>query len=297
MIGSVSRGCCRSAMENGSLPTSSHSLRRHDSQCRSTIRFWRCSVWRLTTGRVLDATCIAVTGSTGKTTAKDMIGTALSGSARTFATEGNFNTEIGLPLTILGSPDTVEILILEMGMRGLGQIELLCSIARPDMGVITNVNDTHIELLGSRERIALAKSELVDAIPPDGGIVLNGDDPLVASMAGRCRGRVLTVGLGEHCDLVACNLKSRGVDGIQFSVRGREQVDQVRVALPGMHNVYNALLALGVCHLVGYPAELAAERFETFTGSAMRMSIRTTAPGITVMTILTTLHLRQCKPL
>jgi UDP-N-acetylmuramoyl-tripeptide--D-alanyl-D-alanine ligase len=231
----------------------------------------------------LDATCIAVTGSTGKTTAKDMIGTALSGSARTFATEGNFNTEIGLPLTILGSPDTVEILILEMGMRGLGQIELLCSIARPDMGVITNVNDTHIELLGSRERIALAKSELVDAIPPDGGIVLNGDDPLVASMAGRCRGRVLTVGLGEHCDLVACNLKSRGVDGIQFSVRGREQVDQVRVALPGMHNVYNALLALGVCHLVGYPAELAAERFETFTGSAMRMSIRTTASGITVI--------------
>ena len=231
----------------------------------------------------LNATCVAVTGSTGKTTAKDMISTALSSSAHTFATRGNLNTEIGLPLSILASPETVEILILEMGMRGLGQIELLCNIARPDIGVVTNVNDTHIELLGSRERIAMAKSELVAAIPPDGGVVLNGDDPLVASMADRCKGRVVTVGLGEHCDLAACDLQSRGADGIQFSVRGREHIDDVQVSQPGMHNVYNALLALGVCHLMGYSAESAAKRFATFSGSAMRMKITTTESGITVI--------------
>jgi len=231
----------------------------------------------------LNVTCVAVTGSTGKTTAKDMISTALSGSARAFATEGNLNTEIGQPLTILRCPETAEILVVEMGMRGLGQIELLCNIARPDIGVVTNVNDTHIELLGSRERIAMAKSELVTAIPPDGGAVLNGDDPLVAPMADRCRGRVLIVGLDEQCDLIACDLQSRGADGIQFSVRGREHIDDIRVSLPGTHNVYNALYAIGVCHLIGYSAESAARRFETFSGSKMRMSIKTTASQVTII--------------
>jgi UDP-N-acetylmuramoyl-tripeptide--D-alanyl-D-alanine ligase len=231
----------------------------------------------------LNAACIAVTGSTGKTTAKDMISAALSDSAHTVATEGSLNNEIGLPLTILRAPETVEILVVEMGMRGLGQIDSLCSIARPDVGVVTNVNDTHIELLGSRERIALAKSELVAAIPDTGGAVLNGDDPLVVSMAGKCRGRVITVGLGPQCDLVACDLHSRGADGIQFSVRGREHIDDVRVGLPGMHNVYNALFAIGVCHLIGFSAESAARRFEAFSGSAMRMTVRTTASRITVI--------------
>lgn len=132
--------------------------------------------------QTLEATCIAITGSTGKTTTKDMVRTALSGFVQTVSTEGNQNNEIGLPLTVLKATDTTRVLVVEMGMRGLGQIEELSRIASPDIGVVTNVNDTHIELLGSRERIAEAKSELVDAIPEAGGVVLNGDDPLVLAM-------------------------------------------------------------------------------------------------------------------
>lgn len=231
----------------------------------------------------LKVTCIAVTGSTGKTTVKDMIQSVLSAFALTVATEGNFNNEIGLPLTILQATDDTRALVLEMGMRGLGQIEALSRIAEPDIGVITNVNDTHIELLGSRRRTAQAKSELVEAIPETGGVVLNGDDPLVLAMASKCRGRVVTVGLSDHCDIRATDVRSMGPSGIAFRICGSQPLGEVKIGVPGVHNVHNALLALGVCKLLGYPLEKASVRLEDPSRSAMRTDIRPTRKGITVI--------------
>lgn len=233
--------------------------------------------------RTLQVKCVAVTGSTGKTTVKDMIRAVLSAFVRTVATEGNLNNEIGLPLTVLRAADDTQVLVVEMGMRGLGQIEALCRIAEPDIGVVTNVNDTHIELLGSREQIARAKQELVEAIPESGGVVLNGDDPLVLAMAAKCRGRVVTVGTGVDCDIRATDICSMGAAGIKFRVSGADPLQEVRVGLPGVHNVHNALLALGVCKLLGYPLEIGARRLETLSVSNMRMAVKPTAKGVTII--------------
>lgn len=232
--------------------------------------------------QTLEVTCIAVTGSTGKTTAKDMVSAALSAFVQTESTDGSLNNEIGLPLTVLKATDSTEALVVEMGMRGLGQIAELCRIASPDIGVVTNVNDTHIELLGSREQTAQAKSELVEAIPERGGVVLNGDDPLVRQMSQKCRGRVVMVGLSDDCDIRAVDVCSMGADGVRFTAVGPEQVD-VRVAVPGIHNVHNALFALGVCHLLGYSMSTAAQRLESLPRSDMRMAIKRTPLGVTVI--------------
>lgn len=233
--------------------------------------------------QTLDVTCIAITGSTGKTTVKDMVKSVLSAAMPTVATERSMNNEIGLPLTILNATDDTRFLVLELGMRGLGQIEELSAIAKPDIGVITNVNDTHIELLGSRERIAQAKSELVEAIPESGGVVLNGDDPLVMSMADKCRGRVVTVGLSDHCDIRATEVSSIGALGVKFRVESPEPLEEVIVGIPGVHNVSNALLALGVCYLLGCPLREGSRRLENISRSGMRLDIKPARKGVTVI--------------
>ncbi|WP_374712337.1 UDP-N-acetylmuramoyl-tripeptide--D-alanyl-D-alanine ligase [Symbiobacterium terraclitae] len=140
-------------------------------------------------------TVVGVTGSVGKTTTKEMVAAVLAERFRVFRTKGNLNSEVGLPASLAGLTDADEVAVLEMGMRALGEIAYLASIARPQVGVVTNVGITHLELLGTRENIALAKAELVRALPADGDAVLNADDPLVRAMAEATPARVWFYGL------------------------------------------------------------------------------------------------------
>lgn len=142
---------------------------------------------------------VAVTGSNGKTTTKDLAASVLGTAWPVLKTEGNFNNEVGLPLTLLQLTSAHRAAVVEIGMRGLGQIAALAPVAAPSVGVVTNVGETHIELLGSIENIARAKSELVEAIPSGGTVILNADDPRVAAMAGKCRPgvRVVTFGIEQ----------------------------------------------------------------------------------------------------
>jgi len=190
---------------------------------------------------------IGITGSVGKTTAKEMTAAVLSRRYRTLKSEGNYNNEIGLPLTVLKMSEKHERAVLEMAMYDLGEIAQLAEIALPSVGVVTNVGPTHLERLGSIERIAQAKAELIQALPPDGIAVLNGDDPRVRAMASTARvRRVMTYGLGPDVDLRATKVRTLGLEGVSFHLRFQGQVIPARTVLPGGHSVQTALAAVAV---------------------------------------------------
>jgi UDP-N-acetylmuramoyl-tripeptide--D-alanyl-D-alanine ligase len=197
-----------------------------------------------------DPRVIGITGSVGKSTTKELARTVLSRRFNTLASEGNLNNEIGLPLTLLNLTPAHERVVLEMGMYDLGEIALLCDIAHPHLGVVTNVGETHLERLGTIERIAQAKTELVQALPPaaeglgQGGVaILNYDDPLVRPMASETNARVLTYGLSPEADLWASQVTSAGLEGIRFVFHYQGEAIHVRVPLLGRHSVHTALRA------------------------------------------------------
>ena len=146
---------------------------------------------------------LAITGSSGKTSTKDLLGQVLAAAGPTVSPPGSFNNDIGLPLTVLDADEDTRYLVLEMGSRGPGHIARLCGVARPQVGVVLNVGSAHLGEFGSPEGIARAKGELVEALPEDGTAVLNADDPRVLGMAARTRARVLTTGTGEDADVRA----------------------------------------------------------------------------------------------
>jgi UDP-N-acetylmuramoyl-tripeptide--D-alanyl-D-alanine ligase len=160
--------------------------------------------------------------------------------------EGNLNNEIGLPLTLLQVESAHERAVLEMGMYALGEIRTLAEIARPRIGIVTNVGPTHLERLGTIEHIAVAKSELVQALPSDGWAILNGDDPRVRAMRGQTRAAVQFYGLDAANDVWADEIESLGLEGISFALhRGKESL-HVRVPLLGRHSVHTSLAAVCV---------------------------------------------------
>lgn len=190
---------------------------------------------------------IGITGSVGKTTTKELIAAVLRQRYRTVKSEGNYNNEIGLPLTCLQLGMETERAVLEMGMYALGEITLLADIGRPQVGVVTNVGPTHLERLGSIERIARAKEELVQSLPSDGVAVLNGDDPRVRAMGARApTSRTFYYGLRPENTLWASDIESYGLEGI--ALRFHYQGDEVFAKLPllGRHSVYGALAAAAV---------------------------------------------------
>jgi len=196
--------------------------------------------WR----RRMPAIAIGVTGSVGKTTTKEIIANVLAQRFVTLRSEGNLNNEIGLPLTLLKLTPRHERVVLEMGMYALGEIANLCRLARPRIGVVTNVGPTHLERLGTIERIAQAKAELVQALPPadEGGVaILNADDPLVSAMAGRTAARVFTYGLDDTSDLWADEIRSEGLEGIRFRFHYGREVLHVHLPMLGRHSVHTAL--------------------------------------------------------
>lgn len=195
-----------------------------------------------------DVRVIGVTGSVGKTTCKELIAAVLAARWPVLKSAGNLNTEIGLPLTLLQLTPRHKRAVLEMAMYGRGEISLLCRIARPQIGVVTNVGPVHMERLGSMGAIAGAKTELVEALPedPDGIAILNGDDSRVAAMASRTRARVLLYGQSQQCHVRGSDLKGHGLDGISFRLTYGDTQVEVETPLPGRHHIYPALAAAAV---------------------------------------------------
>ncbi|MFC2030416.1 UDP-N-acetylmuramoyl-tripeptide--D-alanyl-D-alanine ligase [Chloroflexota bacterium] len=208
------------------------------------------SYWR----RVHDLRVVGITGSVGKTTTKEVIAAVLEQRYRTLKAEGNYNNEIGLPLTVLNLTGSHEHMILEMGMYDVGEIAQLAEIGRPQVGVVTNVGPTHLERLRTIERIAEAKAELVQALPSaeEGGVaVLNADDPRVQAMRSKTHARVFAYGLDPTADLWADNIESEGLEGIRFQFHYAGESLHVRVPMLGRHSVHTALGAASVGLLEG----------------------------------------------
>ncbi len=229
----------------------------------------------------LDARVVGVTGSVGKTTTKDMIAAACGAQRRTRANERSFNNEQGLPVTILDAPDDTEVLVVEMGMRGFGEISRLCEVARPDIGVVTVVGHAHTERVGGLEGVAIAKGELVEALPAAGTAVLNADDERVAAMRSRTRAGVITFGWAG--DVRPADIELDTAARARFVVHSPWGRTQVVVPVPGMHMVSNALAALAVAGVVGVDLDAAASALGGVLVSSMRMEVSTSASGATIV--------------
>lgn len=200
--------------------------------------------WR----RQLDLQVIGITGSVGKSTTKEIVYSVMSQRYLTLKNRGNLNNEIGLPLTILGLNRQHQCAVLEMGFYVPGEINLLCDIALPRVGVITNIGTVHAERAGSQEAIARGKSELVQALPsaPEGIAILNYDDPLVRPMASLTQAKVFYYGLDECADLWADHVEGLGLEGIRFRLHFHNETLHLRVPLIGRHSVHTALRATAV---------------------------------------------------
>lgn len=192
-----------------------------------------------------------ITGSVGKTSTKELTYAVLSQRFRTLKSEGNYNNEIGLPLTILKLRPHHQQVVLEMGMYARGEIELLCDIARPSIGMVTIIGPVHMSRLGSLEAIVASKQELVEALPGDGVAILNYDEPLVMGMAPHTAARVFTYGLDSQAELWADEIVSMGLDGLRFTLHYAGDSMRIHVPLLGRHSVHTALRATAVGLTVG----------------------------------------------
>lgn len=215
---------------------------------------------------------VGVTGSTGKTTTKDIIASVLGTRFGTLKTMGNLNNEIGLPLTLLEIDQGCEAAVVEMAMRGAGEIDSLCRIARPDCAVITTINETHLELLGDVSSIAAAKGEILEHIHPGGFALLNAESPFIRREAGRCRGRVIFFGLGPGADIRAENIRLVG-GGSVFDVVVGGWRQTYMLPVPGRHNVINALAAVGVGKEMGLTNEEIARGLASVVLTEMRLEV------------------------
>jgi UDP-N-acetylmuramoyl-tripeptide--D-alanyl-D-alanine ligase len=226
---------------------------------------------------------VGVTGSTGKTTTKDFLNAVLRSTLRVVSTQGNQNNELGVPLTVLRAGADTDVLVVEMGMRGLGQIAELCVVARPTVALVTNVGVTHIELLGSQDAVASAKGELVRALEPDGAAFLNGDDSFSAMLAETSRAPVTYYGLSEDCAVRAENIEVDAESRASFDLVADEGTVRLSLTVPGRHNVYNALAAAAVGLHLGVPMDRLQAALASAELSAMRMQVFTSADGVTVI--------------
>ncbi len=220
-----------------------------------------------------DARVVAITGSAGKTTTKEMAAGILAMGRPTLVTQGNFNNLIGLPITLLRLEKGHRNAVLEMGMNRPGEIARLTEIADPDVGVITNVGMAHLEGLGDIKGVARAKVELVERISPGGRVILNGDDKLLMETAAVYRKNALTFGFGEHNDIRGTNLRNLGQEGSFFHLRYQGSSLAVKLNVPGIQNVFNALAAAAVCLCLRAPPEHIAEGLHGFTGVKGRFTL------------------------
>ncbi|MBK8783816.1 MAG: UDP-N-acetylmuramoyl-tripeptide--D-alanyl-D-alanine ligase [Anaerolineales bacterium] len=207
------------------------------SALQQIARFWR---------RKLDLRVVGITGSVGKSTTKEMVAEVLGMRYRTLKNLGNLNNEIGLPLTILKLGAGYERAVLEMGFYVPGEIQFLCDIAQPQVGVVTNVGTVHAERAGSQEAIAKGKSELIQALPADGVAILNFDDPWVRKMEEKSKARVFFYGLSPEAHLWADQIEGLGLDGIRFRLHYKGETLHTHIPMIGRHSVHTALRAASV---------------------------------------------------
>ncbi|ARZ70559.1 UDP-N-acetylmuramoyl-tripeptide--D-alanyl-D-alanine ligase [Streptomyces albireticuli] len=235
----------------------------------------------------LGTTVVALTGSAGKTSTKDLIAQLLQRLGPTVWTPGSLNNEIGLPLTALSADAGTDTLVLEMGARGIGHIRYLTEITPPRVGVVLNVGTAHVGEFGGREQIAVAKGELVEALPAaeDGGVaVLNADDPLVRAMSTRTKARVVLFGESADADVRAERVRLTATGQPSFTLHTPTGCGDVTMRLYGEHHVSNALAAAAVAHELGMPAhEIASALSGAGQLSRWRMEVTERADGVTIV--------------
>lgn len=234
----------------------------------------------------LSCVVIGITGSSGKTSTKDLVARVLSTAAPTVSPRGSFNTEVGLPLTVLGADADTRFLVLEMGMRGEGHIAYLVRLMNPDIGVVLNVGSAHLEMLGSREAIARAKSEMVRDLPQTSIAVLNRDDPAVRAMADITAAQVLTFGEAPDADLRATDVRVDAAARPSFTLTDTrtEEAMPVSLLLSGEHHVSNACAAAAVGRAAGVSMEQIADALRAAEpDSRWRMEVRVAPAGFTVI--------------
>ena len=229
---------------------------------------------------------VAVTGSVGKTTTKDMIAAVLSQKYRVLKTEGNYNNEIGLPLTLFRMDEQTQAAVIEMGMSNFGEIHALADIARPGIAVITNIGMSHVENLGSQEGILRAKCEILDFLPADGYAVLNGDDPLLAGLAQtHVRAKdFIYYGTENDNRLTVHDVEYKGIASVCFTLaeRGGESVS-ITLSYPGRHMIQNALCAATIGRLLGISLADVKRGLEGFRLTGMRLDITKSVQDVTII--------------
>jgi UDP-N-acetylmuramoyl-tripeptide--D-alanyl-D-alanine ligase len=226
---------------------------------------------------------VAITGSTGKTSTKDFVAAAMKVGRAVVATRGNRNNELGVPLTLLKADNGTDVLIVEMGMRGGGEIAALCDMARPTHGVVTNIGQTHMETLGSQDAIARAKGELVARIPADGRVFLNGDDHWSRALEARASAPVTWYGLSEGVDVRATDIEVDEAGRPTLTLVTAEGSARTTLPVPGRHNAYNAAAAAAVALALGATLDEVAAGLAHALTSDMRMQVFTTAGGVVVV--------------
>jgi UDP-N-acetylmuramoyl-tripeptide--D-alanyl-D-alanine ligase len=203
---------------------------------------------------------VAITGSNGKTTTKELVATVLSARRRVLKPQGSYNNQWGVPLTLLALEPEHEAAVLELGMNAFGEISALAQLCQPTVGVVTTIAPAHLEGVGSIEGVQKAKGELVEAIPPDGLVVLNADDPLVLALAARARGPVMTYGQADRADVRLGDV-ALADGGLAFRLVAGPATADVRLPLAGRHNAWHAAAAAAVGLGLGVPLDEAAAAF------------------------------------
>lgn len=246
-----------------------------DSQAalESVASWWRAQ---------LTVDVIGITGSLGKTSTKEATAAVLARSYAVLKSERSLNTDVGMALTLLKLTEQHQKAVLEMGMYARGEIAHLCRLARPRIGIVTNVGPIHLERLGSIDAIAEAKAELVDALPGDGVAILNADDERVWAMRSRVQGASFGFGLHRGADLWADDIVSRGLDGIAFTLHHGRRRAAVQTPLVGVHSVQNALAAAAAGIVCGMTLSEAAAGL-ALAGHTQRLVVRTAANGATIL--------------
>ena len=217
---------------------------------------------------------IAVTGSVGKTSTRDMLYYAASTSFKTGRNPKNFNNYFGLPLSIMDFEPDTEVAVLEMGMASAGEIETLARIARPDIAVITNIGVSHIENLGSREGILKAKLEVTCCFDENSALVINADNDMLTPENVKGPYRVITVGTGENCDYRINDVCDFGDKGIEYTLCHEGKDYRIKLPVPGAHNAINASLAVAAAGLMGISPETAIKGFEQAELTEKRLNIK-----------------------
>lgn len=225
----------------------------------------------------IDPTVIAITGSNGKTTTKDLVAAVMKSTYRTHYTNGNLNNHIGVPLTILSMPSETQMLILEMGMNHFGEIEQLSNLAKPDYAVITNIGESHIEYLGSREGIAKAKMEITHGLKPNGELIIDGDEPLLASQH-------------HHDHVTTCGFKGNNMMIIKNVAVSHDETtfalsdgNEYAISLLGEHHAKNAAYAIVLGKQAGIPVPVIKQALQTLELTAMRFEMLTGENGVSVI--------------